>query len=102
VYLLRRKSVELLSLFTSRVYKSHQRKCSNLGIMRGSTIWFALAVAWSLDALLAAFRHNLVQGVLTGFFACCFFAVGLYFRKRERSISSRKSRTATAPTNDVR
>jgi hypothetical protein len=52
--------------------------------MRGSVIWFALAVAWWVDCALAFFHHHVVQGGLTAFFACCFFAVGLYFRKRER------------------
>jgi hypothetical protein len=52
--------------------------------MRGSVIWFALAAAWGLDCLLALIRHNPTQGALTGFFACCFFATGLLFRKRER------------------
>jgi hypothetical protein len=52
--------------------------------MRGSVIWFALAAAWGLDCLLALIRHNPTQGALAGFFACCFFATGLLFRKRER------------------
>ena len=56
--------------------------------MRGSVIWFALAAAWGLDCLLAISRHNRVQAALTGFFACCFFAVGLAFRKRERKVHS--------------
>jgi hypothetical protein len=54
--------------------------------MRGSVIWFALAVAWGVDCLLAFFHHNQLQGALTGFFALCFFAAGLGFRKRERRI----------------
>jgi hypothetical protein len=57
--------------------------------MRGSVIWFALAVAWGLDCLLALIRHNLVQGALTAFFACCFLAAGLFFRKRERKLMRR-------------
>jgi hypothetical protein len=57
--------------------------------MRGSVIWFALAAAWGLDCLLALIRHNPVQGALTGFFACCFLAVGLIFRKRERKLMRR-------------
>jgi hypothetical protein len=57
--------------------------------MRGSVIWFALAAAWGLDCLLALFRHNPVQGALTAFFACCFLAVGLLFRKRERKLMRR-------------
>ena len=52
--------------------------------MRGSLIWFALAAAWGLDCLLALIRHNAMQGALTAFFACCFLAAGLLFRKRER------------------
>jgi len=62
--------------------------------MRGSVIWFVLAVAWGVDCLLAFFHHNRVQAGLTAFFACCFFAVGLLFRKREqkRKNSGRRSR----------
>lgn len=57
--------------------------------MRGSVIWFALAVAWGLDCVLAFFHRNQLQGVLAGFFACCFLAAGLGFRKRERRILRR-------------
>ena len=58
--------------------------------MRGSVIWFALAAAWALDCLLALIRHNRVQGGLTAFFACCFLAAGLLFRKREQSYPRNK------------
>jgi hypothetical protein len=58
--------------------------------MRGSVIWFALAAAWGLDCLLALIRHNPVQSALTGFFACCFLAAGLIFRKREQSYPRNK------------
>jgi hypothetical protein len=58
--------------------------------MRGSIIWFTLAAAWGLDCLLALIRHNPVQGALTAFFACCFLAVGLFFRKREQAYPRRK------------
>jgi hypothetical protein len=51
--------------------------------MRGSIIWFALAVAWTADCLLALIHHNRLQAGLTGIFACCFLAVGMFFRKRE-------------------
>jgi hypothetical protein len=64
-------------------------KCSNLATMRGSVIWFVLAVAWGADCVLAFFHHNRVQGILTGCFACCFFAAGLGFRKRERKVMRR-------------
>jgi hypothetical protein len=57
--------------------------------MRGSVIWFALAVAWAVDCLLALFHHNRVQAGLTAFFACCFFVVGLFFRRRERKLVRR-------------
>jgi len=57
--------------------------------MRRSVIWFALAVAWAVDCVLAFFHHNRVQSGLTGFFACCFFAVGLLFRKREQKLIRR-------------
>jgi hypothetical protein len=62
--------------------------------MRGSVIWFVLAVAWGVDCLLALFHHNRVQAGLTAFFACCFFMVGLLFRMREqkRKNSGRRSR----------
>jgi hypothetical protein len=62
--------------------------------MRGSVIWFVLAVAWGVDCLLALFHHNRVQAGLTAFFACCFFVVGLFFRKREqkRKNSGRRAR----------
>jgi hypothetical protein len=52
--------------------------------MRRSIIWFALAVAWAVDCLLAFVHHNRLQAGLTAFFACCFFAVGLLFRKHEQ------------------
>ncbi len=58
--------------------------------MRGSLIWFVLAAAWGLDCLLALIRHNPMQGALTAFFASCFLAVGLLFRKREQSYPRRK------------
>jgi hypothetical protein len=54
--------------------------------MRRSTIWFVLAVVWAVDCLLSLFRHNWVQASLTAFFACCFLAVALFFRKRERKL----------------
>jgi hypothetical protein len=57
--------------------------------MRGSVIWFALAAAWGLDCLLALIRHNPGQGALTAFFACCFLAIGLLFRKREQKLMRR-------------
>ena len=57
--------------------------------MRGSIIWFVLAVAWGLDCVLAAVHHHRLQAGLTGFFACCFFATGLAFRKRERKLLRR-------------
>jgi hypothetical protein len=52
--------------------------------MRGSIIWFVLAIAWGVDGILAAVHRNHLQAVLTAFFACCFLAAGLAFRKRER------------------
>jgi hypothetical protein len=52
--------------------------------MRGSVIWFAVAAAWGFDCGLAFFHHNSLQGALAGFFACCFIALGLAFRKREQ------------------
>jgi hypothetical protein len=57
--------------------------------MRGSVIWFALAAAWGIDCLLAFFHHNRLQASLTAFFACCFLAVGLLFRKREQKLTHR-------------
>jgi hypothetical protein len=68
---------------------SKECRAGNLATMRGSVIWFVLAVAWWADSVLAFFHHNLVQAGLTGFFACCFFAAGLYFRKRERRVTRR-------------
>jgi hypothetical protein len=58
--------------------------------MRGSLIWFVLAAAWGLDCLLSLTRHNPVQVALTAFFACCFLAAGLFFRKREQAYPRRK------------
>jgi hypothetical protein len=52
--------------------------------MRGSVIWFVLEAAWGLDGVLALSRHNSLQAGLTAFFACCFLAVGFFFRKREQ------------------
>ena len=49
--------------------------------MRGSVIWFVLAVAWAVDCLLASVHHNRVQAGLTAFFACCFLAVGLALKR---------------------
>jgi hypothetical protein len=57
--------------------------------MRGSHIWFALAAAWGFDCLLALIRHNQVQAALTALSACCFLAVGLFLRKRERKLMRR-------------
>jgi hypothetical protein len=57
--------------------------------MRGSVIWFALALGWGIDCLLALFHHNLLQGALTAFFACCFLAAGLFLRKREQKTMRR-------------
>ena len=57
--------------------------------MRGSVIWFALAVAWAVDCLLALFHHNRLQAALTALFACCFLAVGLLLRKREQKLINR-------------
>jgi hypothetical protein len=57
--------------------------------MRGSVIWFALAVAWAVDCLLAFLHHNGLQAGLTAFFACCFLAAGLFLRNRERKRLSR-------------
>jgi hypothetical protein len=57
--------------------------------MRGSVIWFALAAAWAFDSILAFFHHNQVQAGLAGFFASCFLAAGLFFRKREKKPLSR-------------
>jgi Flp pilus assembly protein protease CpaA len=54
--------------------------------MRGSVIWFVLAVAWGVDCLLAFFHHNRVQGGLTALFAGCFLVVGLFFRRREQKL----------------
>ena len=58
-------------------------RAANLPTMRRSVIWFALAVAWGIDCLLALFHHNRLQAVLTAFFACCFLAAALILRKRE-------------------
>jgi uncharacterized protein (DUF58 family) len=52
--------------------------------MRPSTIWFALAIAWALDTLLALFHHNWQQVVLTALFAGAFLAIGLFFKSREQ------------------
>jgi hypothetical protein len=52
--------------------------------MRRSMIWFAIAAAWGLDCVLALLHRNWVQAALTAFFALCFLAIGLLFRKRER------------------
>jgi hypothetical protein len=52
--------------------------------MRGSVIWFALAVCWAFDSILALVHHNKLQAGLAAFFACCFLAAGLFFRKREQ------------------
>jgi hypothetical protein len=55
--------------------------------MRGSVIWFVLAVAWAFDSLLAFLHHNRRQAGLTAFFACCFLIVGFYLRKREQRLT---------------
>jgi hypothetical protein len=57
--------------------------------MRGSIIWFALAVAWGIDCLVSFSHHNRLQAGLTAFFAGCFLAVGLFFRNRERKLTRR-------------
>jgi hypothetical protein len=60
--------------------------------MRGSIIWFVLALAWGIDGILAAVHRNHPQAVLTAFFACCFFAAGLMYRKRERRAARRSDK----------
>jgi hypothetical protein len=57
--------------------------------MRGSIIWFLLALAWGVDGVLAAVHRNHLQAALTAFFACCFLAAGLAFRKREQNAARR-------------
>ncbi len=57
--------------------------------MRGSIIWFVLAVAWGVDSVLALVCHNYLQAGLTIFFACCFLAAALFFRKREQKLLRR-------------
>ena len=52
--------------------------------MRRSVIWFVLSAGWGLDCVLTAFHRNGVQAGLTGFFALCFLAIGLFFQKRDR------------------
>jgi hypothetical protein len=52
--------------------------------MRPSTIWFALAIAWALDTLLALFHRNWLQVALTALFACAFMSIGLVYRTREK------------------
>ena len=54
--------------------------------MRRSVIWYVLSAGWGLDCVLAAFHRYGVQAMLTGFFALCFLAIGLYFQKRERGV----------------
>ena len=58
--------------------------------MRGSIIWFALAIAWGVDAVLALVRHNQMQAALTALFAFCFLAAGVFFRKREQKLYRRQ------------
>ena len=60
--------------------------------MRGSIIWFVLAIAWGVDGILAAVHRNHLQAVLTAFFACCFLTAGLAFRKRERKPKRRSDK----------
>lgn len=52
--------------------------------MRRSYIWFAVAAAWTLDFLLALSHRKHLQAALTAFFACCFLAAALAYRKREQ------------------
>jgi uncharacterized protein (DUF58 family) len=52
--------------------------------MRPSTIWFALAIAWALDTLLALFHRNWQQVALTALFAGAFLAIGLFYKSREQ------------------
>jgi uncharacterized protein (DUF58 family) len=58
--------------------------------MRPSTIWFALAIAWALDTLLALYHHNWQQVALTALFAGAFLAIGLFFKSRETRRTARK------------
>jgi membrane protein implicated in regulation of membrane protease activity len=60
--------------------------------MRPSTIWFALAIAWALDTLLALFHHNWQQVALTALFASAFLAIGLFFKTREKRPSREKKK----------
>jgi hypothetical protein len=49
--------------------------------MSRSTLWFAIAAFWFVDALLAAFRHHLGQAALTSLFAIAFLVVAILVRR---------------------
>ncbi|HLH35668.1 MAG TPA: hypothetical protein VKX41_13430 [Alloacidobacterium sp.] len=51
--------------------------------MRRSAIWFLIAGLWLVVAIAAAFRHGWQAAWLQAVIALLFFAVALYFRRRE-------------------
>jgi hypothetical protein len=52
--------------------------------MRREILWYLIAAAWLIDSALAFHRHNPRPAMLSLFFACCFFATGLYMRRKYR------------------
>jgi uncharacterized membrane protein len=54
-----------------------------LRAMRRSAIWFLIAGLWLVVAIAAAFRHGWQAAWLQAVIALLFFAVALYFRRRE-------------------
>ncbi len=54
-------------------------------LMRRYFVWYGLAVLWVVIAVIGWIRHHSAQAALPALFACCFFAVGLYIRRRDKS-----------------
>jgi hypothetical protein len=50
--------------------------------MRREILWYLIAVAWLIDSVLAFHRQNSRPAILSLFFACCFFATGLYMQRK--------------------
>jgi len=50
--------------------------------MRRETLWYLIALAWLINSVFALYRHNVGPALLTLVFACCFFGVGLYMRRK--------------------
>jgi hypothetical protein len=55
-----------------------------LRLMRRSAVWFLIAVLWLVIAVIAALHQGWQRAWLQAVVALMFFAVAVYFRRKER------------------